>query len=105
MLNMERKTCTVRVTANARVGRLNIVKGDIVNAECGSLDGEDAAYDILAWPVPEVQIEDAGDHVKTLLRLSLNHLLMESLRRQDESAALPLEYGPVAGPRNHDEHR
>lgn len=49
LIEMEGKSCTLRVVSNKREGVLYIKAGEIFNADCGKLTGEAAVLEILSW--------------------------------------------------------
>ncbi len=88
MSEMERTSCTLKVkVSDEKVGRLYLIKGALVAAETGNNKNEEAAYEILAWDNPVIEIEDADPNVKKEIQTPLMNLLMEGVRRKDEKAA------------------
>jgi len=50
LIEMEQKTCLLEVQSVGQTkGHLYIVKGDLYDAACGDLSGEDAAYKVIGW--------------------------------------------------------
>ncbi len=86
LLEAERKSCALRVTANGRVGYLYFCDGELFHAETGESSGEAAAYDILLWETVKLQMAalPATPPPKTL-HDRLMGLLMEAFRRRDEA--------------------
>ncbi len=86
LLESERKSCALRVTANGRVGYLYFRDGELFHAETGESSGEAAAYDILLWETVKLQMAalPAIPPPKTL-HDRLMGLLMEAFRRRDEA--------------------
>jgi CheY-like chemotaxis protein len=84
MLEMERKTCTLAVSSGARLGRLYFQDGIIMDAEVGSMKGEDAAREIIFWERPKIEIEGRCVKTERTIGSSLSHLLLEGARLQDE---------------------
>jgi DNA-binding response OmpR family regulator len=84
LLEMEKKTCTLKVKAAGSEGSLHIVAGEIINAVCEGCEGEAAAYKILSWDNPDIEIASAAKRVKQLIETSLSNLLMEAMRLKDE---------------------
>jgi response regulator RpfG family c-di-GMP phosphodiesterase len=84
MVEMERKTYTLNIKADKKVGDLYFLKGKLVNAEFGDLKGEEAAYEIIAWDNPEIEIDHICHQKEKRIDPTLTHILMESLRRKDE---------------------
>jgi len=84
LMEMEKKTATLHIKAGEKKGTLYFDKGALIDADSGSLHGEDAAYEIVAWDGVEIKIENALRRKKRNIKLSLNHILMEGFRRKDE---------------------
>ncbi len=94
LLETERKSCALRVTANGRVGYLYFCDGELFHAETGESLGEAAAYDILLWEAVKLQMAalPATPPPKTL-HDRLMGLLMEAFRRRDEAEEARLRAG------------
>jgi CheY-like chemotaxis protein len=94
LLESERKSCALRVTANGRVGYLYFRDGELFHAETGHSSGEAAAYDILLWEAVKLQMAalPAMPPPKTL-QDRLMGLLMEAFRRRDEAEEARLRAG------------
>lgn len=85
LLEMEKKTCTLKVKAAGSEGSLHLVAGEILNAVCRGCEGEEAAYEILSWDSPDIEIATAAKRVKPQIQASLSNLLMEAVRLKDEN--------------------
>jgi hypothetical protein len=86
---MDQQTCLVEVylSANKR-GTFYFVEGVLYNAVCGSLEGEEAAMEMITWDKVRININNnvtASEIVKKIDK-GLLALLMESSRRRDETA-------------------
>jgi CheY-like chemotaxis protein len=84
LVEMERKTCTLRITSRTREGSLYFAKGELVDAETKESRAEEAAYDIACWENPKIQIESICRKRKKNITTTLNHILMEAFRLKDE---------------------
>ncbi len=84
LIEAEKKTCTLRVTADGKVGYLYFSDGILVDAETGNLSGEDAAYDVIAWENQEIQITTAFYKTNRVIQRPLPNILLEAFRRRDE---------------------
>jgi hypothetical protein len=87
IIEMDRQTCLLDVfyTGDMR-GQFYFIQGSLHNAECGSLDGEEAALEMMSWDNVRLNIRhmlDTGNIAKKITK-SLMLLLMESSRRRDE---------------------
>ena len=77
-----RCTCRMRVRCRTNEGVIHFREGEIVHAENGSIEGEEAFYDILSWPMGVFSCEERFE-AKATIEESWDFLLMESLRRFD----------------------
>lgn len=84
LLEMEKKTCTLNVKAEGSEGTLHLTAGEIINAVYEGGEGEEAAYKILSWDNPDIEIASAAKRVKRQIQTSLSNLLMEAVRLKDE---------------------
>lgn len=89
LMELDKKTSTLRVFSAGREGLLGFRDGRLVFAAAGSLAGEDAAFEILRWSEPEIRIINYCKETQANIDLSLTALLMESCREIDESRAAP----------------
>lgn len=85
LLEVERKSGLVLVEASKREGRLYFDEGAFVHAHTRVLDGLEAAYEILGWPDPAVEIFYKRRARQRTVREPLQHVLMEAARLLDES--------------------
>lgn len=97
MLNMERKTCTIRVSLGRRMGFFYLRDGQIINARCRGLDGLEAVQALIGGTDPKMEIDgQLHDHTQRI-DLRLEEILMHAAQLQDErSLAGPVE--PASNP-------
>jgi hypothetical protein len=84
MLELERRSCQVRVDSAVGTGFLDLVDGALVHAVTDLQIGEEAAYEILAWVLPSIAISEAPPPLRRTIQQSLTHVLLEAARRDDE---------------------
>lgn len=87
MIEMEQKTCTLRVThpPSQGFGLLFFRSGEIVQARIpGGPEGVEAAYEILAWQPVSLMIENRCKVQVQKIHADLQALLMEAMRLKDE---------------------
>ena len=84
ILNLERKSCTLRVVSRGRVGELCCGAGELLHAECEGAHGVEAVHQILGWEEPMIEIADAPSLAERTIVIPLLHLLLDSARRRDE---------------------
>jgi len=88
LLEVERKSGLVVVKASQYEGRLYFDHGALVHAHTRHLDGLEAAYEILGWPDPAVEIFYKRRARQRTVQEPLQHVLMEAARLLDERARL-----------------
>jgi hypothetical protein len=64
---------------------LTLVNGELVDADVDGLEGEQAAYEILAWTQPHTTILDGVTLFRNTVKTSIASLIVEATRRQDEA--------------------
>ncbi len=84
LLQMERKTCQVRVSSTLGKGRLTFVEGRLTDALHEKTEGDSAALEIFAWPAPTVEISGRVAPRPPTVFQDLRFLLMEAARLFDE---------------------
>jgi hypothetical protein len=90
MLNMERKTCTIRVSSERRNGFFYLRDGQIINACYRGLDGMDAVQALIAVPSPKMEIDKNLHDPTQRLDLRLEEILLLAAQLQDEgNLAIP----------------
>src|SRR3989339_1437531 len=84
MIEMEQKTCTIKVFTKKDVGRIFFLKGTLIDADTRSLNHLEALYDILSWTNIVIELEKNVSGKQDSINLPLMHILMESARHFDE---------------------
>jgi CheY-like chemotaxis protein len=87
ILELERKSCQVRVSAGGRTGTLILVGGALHDAEAGPLVGEEAAAEIVCWDGAELEMSAVSETPNRRIRTPLRELMLDSFRRRDENLA------------------
>lgn len=85
LVEMEKKTCTIKVKSRGRTGHLYFNEGNLMDADNGTDRNEKAAYDIVCWDQAEIEISSFCKEMGRNISSSLNHILMEGFRIKDES--------------------
>jgi predicted regulator of Ras-like GTPase activity (Roadblock/LC7/MglB family) len=105
VLEIERKSCTLRVRSGSRAGLLHVVGGAPWDAESGEKRGEEAAAEIVTWEGAAIEILPAVRTAERRVASSLGQLLLEGFRVMDEEragrhavAGHPDSRSPEAGP-------
>ena len=88
LISMDQQTCLVEVhhTENKK-GFFYFIEGDLYDAECGDLEGEEAAMEMISWEKARININSNAtmNGVVRKIEKGLLSLLMESSRRRDEA--------------------
>ncbi len=87
LINLEQKTCTLKVKSKTKVGYLYINKGELVNAEADGMDGEKAATRIISWKNAQAEVQDSCQ-TERKVHTPLMQILLNSTRHVDENGAL-----------------
>lgn len=106
MVQMEHTTCTLKVTAEKKVGALFIRNGELIDAQTKTHRGRDAAVDIIGWQDSVIQIAHRCDRTENRVQTPLMTLLLEGLKLRDEkppgdepdTLTLEMEVSPDATP-------
>ena len=85
IVEMEKKTCTLKVESEGREGHLYIQDGDLLDAEAGEISGDEAAFEMMTWEETRTEIQGTCWKTERRIPYSLSHLLLEALRRKDEA--------------------
>ena len=84
LINLEQKTCTLKVKSQNKVGYLYLDNGELVNAEANGMDGEEAATWIISWQNVQAEVEDCCE-TERKVHTPLMHILLNSTRHADEN--------------------
>jgi CheY-like chemotaxis protein len=84
LLGIERKTCTLNIRQGQTVGVLVLQEGELVNARTGTKEGEEAAYEIISWPNPEIEMGTIVKKQARSINTSLDQLLLDAHQILDE---------------------
>ncbi len=84
MSEMEGSTCSLRISSGDSTGMLHLLEGNLIDAETDEMKHKDAAYAILGWDNPTIEILKTVGRTKNEIKLPLMHLLMDSLSQKDQ---------------------
>ncbi len=84
LVQMEQKTCTLKIKSPEGVGFLYIRKGQLLDAETEQESGLEAAYRIVCWIDPEIEMEGGCRRQEAGIEASLEMVLLEAFRLKDE---------------------
>ncbi len=85
MIEMEQKTCTIKIFTKKNMGQIFFLNGTLIDATTIHNKHLDALYDILSWKSIVIEVDDNNSRRKDLINLPLMHILMESARHSDET--------------------
>ncbi len=100
IMETERRTGTLRLSAEGRRGEILFLEGRIAYAMQGPRQGEAAVYGLLSWVKGDFELElTAGSGPAEAQVVRPNQaLLAEGIRRLDEIPGLQRALGPIEGP-------
>jgi hypothetical protein len=87
LIQMEEKTCIVEISSTgSEKGFFYFKEGELYDAVCGGLNGEEAALKLLALDNASIRLKNVtDDKIVKRITVSLMNLIMESQRLKDES--------------------
>ncbi len=84
MMELEKSTCTLLISAKGRSGQISISRGVPIAAECGNLRGKAAAIHILTWENGVIEVDFTPHAKQHEFTKPLMKLILESGRVIDE---------------------
>lgn len=93
MLQMERKTCTVRVTSGRRQGFFYLRNGRIINARYRRKEGLEAVLAMVWEQSPRMEIDSQLHDETQTIDLCLEEMLLQAAQVRDEGLALQVASG------------
>lgn len=84
MIEMEQKTCTIKVFAKKNIGQIFFLNGALIDSYTVSLKHLDALYDILSWNNIVIEVKKNEEKKQNVINLPLMHILIESAQHFDE---------------------
>ena len=85
VIELERRSCTLLITAKSKSGTLYLMDGKLVAARVKKLSGRPAALEILNWQNVRIDIDYKPRELETEINMPLMTLLLESGRVMDET--------------------
>lgn len=96
LMGAEQKNCTLKVSVGEQCGYLYIRRGELIDAEYADVQGEAAAMEIVIWENAEIEMDGVCRRQHQTIGLSMEHLLIEAFRRNDEKLQRGKSAHPVA---------
>jgi len=87
LLSRKQKLISITDPVSMQMGLMYLKSGDVIHAECGMLQGEDAFYTIMAMKSGIFSDMPWIEPPSRTINAPFNHLLMEAARIMDESSA------------------
>lgn len=88
LIEMEKKTCTLEIISDNKIGKIYFRKGDAFGAETEDKINEEAIFEILCWDRAEIRIQDTNKKTKKEITQPLINILMEGLKIKDEQDSM-----------------
>ncbi len=85
LIQIEQKTCLLKVKSKGLEGTLTFSKGDLFDAVSGKLKGEEAAIEIICWEDAEIEIVNIFKKLKQRIQRPLPSILIEAEQTKDEA--------------------
>ena len=92
-----RKTGILHLVNGALKAKVYFRDGKVVDAELGTLRGEEAIYRTLVWQSADFEVEFTPVQVDDVLGVSTQAILMEGMRRVDEWSRVSEQLPPLDG--------
>jgi hypothetical protein len=83
-LEMGQKSCQLTIRRAGETCELFFAAGQCADARIGSIEGEDAVYQVVRWTDGEFEIDFNSAPTRTIISRTTTGLLMEGLRLMDE---------------------
>lgn len=83
----ERNRAQLSVNHQGKVGTIFFKDGEMVHAEVGNLVGDEAIYSLLSWEEGSFELKMGVEPATTTISKNWSGLLLEGMRRIDESTA------------------
>ncbi len=84
LIQLDRKTCTLRIINQNRIGVLYCYEGNIVDAVAADLSGTDAAIEIASWDPITIIMQEFCRFKESKFSASMEYILLEGARKRDE---------------------
>ncbi len=84
IIAMEGKSCTLDVSSEKKTGTMYFLNGELIDAESGDFEGEEAAFMIFSWSDVAIKVKNAVWQRRKRIESSLPHILLKACEYQDE---------------------
>jgi CheY-like chemotaxis protein len=83
-LEMGQKSCRLTIGNGGETCEMFFAAGQCADARLGSIEGEDAVFQVVRWPAGDFEIDFNSAPTRTTISRTTTGLLMEGLRLMDE---------------------
>lgn len=97
LLHLEKKSCSLKVSSSGCKGYLYLSQGNLIDAECGDLKGEAAAYQIVCWERTEIEMDNHCQRREGPIKSSVESILLNAYRVKDERGQVEADGADVLG--------
>ncbi len=87
LVEIEKKTCTLKIASHGKVGKLYFIKGELIDADTEFIRGDEAAQSIMGWDNTEVEINYGCKVKKKNVTSSLLNIMMTALKHKSEKGS------------------
>ncbi len=91
MCCLSRRSGRLRIAKGVEKGVLFLQDGRIVHAVSGGLSAEEAVYRVISWDFGEFSFDEGIEPPKVTIQSGWEHLVMDGVRRRDESRGIAHE--------------
>ena len=89
LIKLDRKTCTLRIIHENKIGVLYCHNGNIIDAVTANLSGTEAAIEIARWEPITIIMQDFCRKQQPSISAPMEFILLESARKNDELNSIP----------------
>jgi CheY-like chemotaxis protein len=84
LLQMEKKSCTLKVTSANKMGYLYMFEGNLIDAEYDELRGENAAHQIICWEKTKIELDNICRRQEGRINATIESILLNAHCIKDE---------------------
>ena len=84
LMEMEKKTATIKVSSGEKTGNMYFREGELINATTDQLMGLKAAMELLTWDKIIIEVEGICRKRENVIKQPLMNVLMSAMQMKDE---------------------
>ena len=96
LLQIEKKSCTLKITSANKVGYLYMFEGNLIDAEYDELNGESAAHQIICWDKTKIELDNICSRQEGRINATIESILLNAHCKKDERAQNAPAISPVS---------